>query len=174
MIGRSVPVRVVKTRKVIRIWSRVISCNYLFSCLFLFTVASGCSCTYSYISCDHLIYFTSMITHISSWDITSVYFNIIVDYLYLLFNYYHVLIVFMLVKLRFMTCSLRWYLYLTSSIWDWNVFDRLLTWYLELFSSWFFVILLDLIGIKLTQGWNCWHSKKIGLPHSSPTGLNDV
>ena len=107
----------------------VISCEYLFLCIFLFTVVSRHLYITCIISCDHLMYFTSMTTRITSWDIANVYFYIIVNYCYLLFNYYHVMILFILVSYCSWPCSLRWNLYLSSSVWDWIVPDKLSTGY---------------------------------------------
>jgi len=69
MIGRFVPVHAVKTRR--RFGSKISSfhvgvCSHVFS---IFIVASKCSCIYSIISCDRLIYFTRMITRTISYDV---------------------------------------------------------------------------------------------------------
>jgi len=69
MIRRSVLVRAVKTKlrfgsKIALFYVSVCSCV-----ISLFTVVTGYLCFTRIISCDHLIYFTSMITRITSWDI---------------------------------------------------------------------------------------------------------
>jgi len=66
MIRRSVPVHAMKTRW--RFGSKTASfhVNICSSIISLFIIASRCSCNYSYHFCDHMIYFTSMITCITS------------------------------------------------------------------------------------------------------------
>ena len=63
MIRRFVPVHAVKTRQRFH----VSVCSHVFS---LSTVSSRCLFIYSIISCDHLIYFTSMITLTIPYDVS--------------------------------------------------------------------------------------------------------
>ena len=57
----------------------------------------------------------------------SVYFYIITHYRYLLINYYHVQILVVYVNYYSWLGSLRWHLYQSSNVWDWNVLDILST-----------------------------------------------
>jgi len=70
MIWRFIPIRVVRTRW--RIKSKTASfhvsvCSYVFPYLLL---PVGVHVAIRIISCDHLLYFTSMITCITSWDVS--------------------------------------------------------------------------------------------------------
>jgi len=70
MIWRSIPLRALKTRR--RFGSKTASfhvsvCSRV---IFLFTVVIGYLCFTYIISCDHLLYFTSMIAYIISCDIS--------------------------------------------------------------------------------------------------------
>jgi len=67
-IQRSIPVRAMKARR--RFWSKTASFLVsVCSCaIFLFTVVTGYLCFICIISCDRLIYFTSMITRIIPCD----------------------------------------------------------------------------------------------------------
>jgi len=125
MIQRSIPVHAVKTRRKFRSKTASFHVSVCSCVISLSTVVSRHIYVTRIISCDHLIYFTIMITRIISWDVASIYFYIIVNYRYLLFNYYHVPILFMLVNYCSWPCSLRWYLYQSSSVWDWFVLDKL-------------------------------------------------
>ena len=101
MIWRSVPVRAVKTRRRFGFKTgsfHVSVCSYVFLYLLLPVDVSVSICI---ILCDCMIYFTSMITRITSSDTASVYFHIIVNCRYLMSNYYRVPIVFMLVNYCF-------------------------------------------------------------------------
>ena len=70
------------------IWTQncVISCEYLFLCIFLITIINRYMCFTCIISCDHPIYYISMFTCTTLWDIVNVYFCVIVHYCCLLFK----------------------------------------------------------------------------------------
>jgi len=70
MIQRSVPVRAVKTRRRFRFKITSFHVSVWFCVIFLFTIVNKFLCFTCIISYDQLTYFTSMITCITSWDIS--------------------------------------------------------------------------------------------------------
>ena len=66
----------------IQVLNRVISCECLFLCYYLFTIVNGCCMITRIISCECLAYFISIVVHIISCDISEFSF-----YLYSLFEY---------------------------------------------------------------------------------------
>jgi len=56
----------------IRIQNCVISCEYLFLCIFLIIIVNRYICFTCIISCDHLIYYISIFICITSWGIVNV------------------------------------------------------------------------------------------------------